>query len=348
MTTNKIDLKNLSFEQLQSLVHELGMELYRAKQIARWVFHKHAADIDHMTDLPRDLRSLLSGCACISSFAPAQQQVSRDGSIKYQFLTEDSLGVETVYIPERKHITLCVSTQVGCAMGCRFCCTGAMGLVRNLTAAEILNQISAVLQRKDCLGKLPNIVFMGMGEPLSNYENTVKSIRILLSPWCYDFSHRKITVSTAGVVPGIDRLGQELPVNLAVSLNAPNDALRNYLMPVNRRFPLDMLMDAVRRYPVPPRKRITFEYILIKDINDSEKHAAQLSRLLADIPCKINLIPYNAHTATGFKQPEEQTISRFQDMLHARHFTAPVRRSKGADIAAACGQLGGPKAGAPV
>jgi 23S rRNA (adenine2503-C2)-methyltransferase len=293
-----------------------------------------------MTSLSKEIRAKLKEVAGISSLDPETIAASRDGSKKYLFKTADGFGVETVLMPEKTHQTLCISTQIGCSLGCRFCFTGTLGLKRNLTTAEILNQVSAVLKTEKFKEKLPNLVFMGMGEPLLNYENVLKSLKILLSPWGFNFSHRKITVSTAGIPPLIRQLAEDLPVNLAISLNAPDDEIRSYLMPVNKKYPLKQLLKEARSFPVPSRKRITFEYILIKEVNDSPAHAEALARLLKNIPCKINLIPFNEYPGTSFHRPEEKQVLRFQSILHNHHFTAPIRMSKGSDIVAACGQLG--------
>jgi 23S rRNA (adenine2503-C2)-methyltransferase len=337
----KHDLKNLSIEELGQLVAGIGMEPYRARQIAQWVFRQHAGSIDEMTSLSKQARARLSEVACISTLALEQVACSRDGSKKFLFRTADGYGIESVLMPEKTHWTLCISTQIGCALGCRFCYTGTLGLARNLTVAEILNQVSAVLNTGEFQEKLPNLVFMGMGEPLLNYENTLKSLKILLSPWGFNFSHRKITVSTAGITPAIKELAHDLPVNLALSLNASNDKTRTFLMPVNKKYPLKDLLAEARSFPIPSRKRITFEYILIKDVNDTAVHAEELARLLQKIPCKINLIPFNEYPSAPFKRPEERQIVRFQSILHQHNYTAPVRMSKGSDIVAACGQLGG-------
>jgi 23S rRNA (adenine2503-C2)-methyltransferase len=337
----KHDLKSLSLEELETLCRNLGLEAYRARQVFQWVFQKNVTAIDLMTNISKEARERLAGVAVISSLRHERTDCSADGSRKFLFRTHDGYGIESVLIPERSHTTLCISTQIGCPLQCRFCHTGRNGLVRNLSRAEIINQIHAVLTAERFSQKLPNLVFMGMGEPLANYENTVGSIRILLSPSGLNFSHRKITISTAGLIPQMRRLGADLPVNLAISLNAPNDELRSLLMPVNRQFPIHDLLQTARHYPLSPRKRITFEYILIKNVNDAPAHAVALTRLLKNIPCKINLIPFNEHPSVEYKQPDEKTITNFQAILHAGHFTAPVRRSKGSDIAAACGQLGG-------
>jgi 23S rRNA (adenine2503-C2)-methyltransferase len=337
----KYDLRNMSIEEIEELCSSLGLEPYRARQIAQWVFRHHAESIDAMTSLSKELRRKLGEVAGISSLALETIAVSRDGSKKFLFKTEDGFGVETVLMPEKTHQTLCISTQIGCSLGCRFCFTGTLGLKRNLTTAEILNQVSAVLKAENAKEKLPNLVFMGMGEPLLNYENVLKSLKILLNPWGFNFSHRKITVSTAGITPLIRRLAEDLPVNLAISLNAPDDELRSYLMPVNKKYPLKQLLSEAHNFPVPSRKRITFEYILIKEVNDSSAHAEALARLLKNIPCKINLIPFNEFPNAGFQRPEHARILQFQSILHNHHFTAPLRISKGLDIVAACGQLGG-------
>jgi len=340
-THEKIDLKGLCLPELEAFLGDLGAaEAYRARQIARWIFQKHVSRIQDMTNLSKPLRQQLDHTAYISSLRPEKTAVSCDGSKKFLFKTRDGYGIESVLIPEKNHSTLCISTQIGCALGCRFCCTGRAGLTRNLSAAEIVNQVSAVLSAEPSFTKPPNLVFMGMGEPLMNYDSTVKSIRMLTAPWGFNFSHRKITVSTAGIVPGLQRLGHDVPVNLAISLNAPDDGVRNFLMPVNQKYPLHDLLGAARCFPLASRKRITFEYILIRDINDSPEHARKLTGLLKNIACKINLIPFNPHPSVSFQPPEEHVISSFQEILHSRHFTAPIRRSKGADIAAACGQLG--------
>ncbi len=336
----QIDLKNLTFEEITALAKQLGLEPFRARQIYQWIFQKHVREMDQLTNISKGARQRLKSIACISRLLPQRIDISGDGSKKFLFMTKDGYGIETVLMQEQNHQTLCISTQIGCPVRCRFCFTGRRGLIRNLSTSEIVNQVSAVLQEENITSKLPNLVFMGMGEPLANYTNTVKSIRILQCPWGLDFSHRKITVSTAGLIPQMKRLGQELPVNLAISLNAPNDRIRNYLMPINKKFPVRELIKAARQFPLPSRKRITFEYILIKNVNDAPEHARALGKLLSNIPCKINLIPFNEHAATAMQKPDEKAVLEFQAVLHSRHFTAPIRRSKGSDIAAACGQLG--------
>lgn len=336
----KPDLKNLSLEELEIQLSRFGLKPYRAKQIYQWLFLRQAESISCMTDISKDIRKKLDENSRIGHLCLKKVDQSKDGSRKFLFETEDAKGIESVLIPEKNHFTLCISTQIGCPMKCRFCYTGKSGLFRNLTPSEILNQVGTIIKHQNFKDRLPNIVFMGMGEPLSNYQNTVKSIHTLLSPWGFNFSHRKITVSTAGLIPQINRLALDLPVNLAISLNAPNNRIRNQLMPVNKKYPVEALILAAKNYPISKRKRITFEYILIKDINDSVENAAELADKLKGFPCKINLIPFNEHPAISYRQPDEERIRKFRAVLLKNKFTAPVRRSKGSDIAAACGQLG--------
>jgi len=337
---NMPDLKDYTLPELIKDLKSLGLESYRARQVFGWVHQKQAVTFENMTDLSKDLRARLSNQFTISNFSPCKISKSRDGSTKYVFRTCDGHGIESVAIPERRHLTICISTQIGCAMGCRFCFTGQGGLVRNLRPGEIINQVLAVMREESRGERLPNIVFMGMGEPLANYDNLVKSIRILQDPNALHYTHRKITVSTCGLAPRITQLGKDMDVNLAISLNAPEDTLRSKLMPVNTTYPLAHLLDAARRYPLAPRKKITFEYILMRDVNDAARHARLLAELLSGIRCKINLIPFNEHTQVDFRAPDEKQLLIFQKILHEHKYTAPVRRSKGDDIAAACGQLG--------
>lgn len=338
--TQTYDLKGMSWESLTALCRDIGLEPYRARQIYQWVFQKNVDNPLHMTSLPKKARSVLAQTVTISRLHQQQTAVSCDGSKKIVFRTCDGHRIETVIIPERSHVTLCISTQIGCPLQCRFCFTGRAGLIRNLTVSEIVNQVHGVVAEEGLFNRLPNLVFMGMGEPLANYDNTVAAIRILMNPWGMNFSHRKITISTAGLIPQMERLGNDLPVNLALSLNAPTDEIRSFLMPINRRYPLHDLLAAARSYPLPNRKRITFEYILIRDVNDAPQHAETLAHILRHVPCKINLIPFNEHPGVDFRRPDAKRIAAFQKILHDRHFTAPIRYSKGADIAAACGQLG--------
>ncbi|MBN2466797.1 MAG: 23S rRNA (adenine(2503)-C(2))-methyltransferase RlmN [Deltaproteobacteria bacterium] len=337
-----VNLKNLSPAELTVLVEELGWEPYRVQQIMRWLYRKRVSDIDMMTNLPLELRAHLKTVAVTSRFTPEKVMISRqDGTKKYQFRLEDGGLIESVLIPEPDHRTVCLSTQLGCGLKCRFCYTGRNGLIRNLTPAEILNQVDAVLEDSKNDSIIRNIVLMGMGEPLANYDNTLKALEIILHSSGYHYSHRRVTLSSAGLIPQLRRLGQDNPVNLAISLNAADDETRTFLMPVNRTYPLKDLVEACREYQLPNRKRVTFEYTLIAGVNDSLQDARNLARLLRSIRCKINLIPFNEHPATEFKRPKQETIDAFKGLLLDNNYTVTTRESGGRDIMAACGQLGG-------
>lgn len=338
-TSAPMDIKNLSREQLEAWLESKGVAPYRAGQIFKWIFSQQVDQFTSMTNLGQELRENLADHFVISRLKTEKVETSRDGSQKYLFELADGNRIETVLIPEKEHKTLCISSQVGCTMGCRFCLTGAGGFIRNLTVGEIVSQVRDI---KKSIGSHPlsNIVLMGMGEPLANYENVVQAIRILTDrDFGMDFSTRRVTLSTAGLVPEMARLGQDVLVNLAVSLNATDNDTRSNLMPINRKYPLEMLLEACRRYPLPPRKRITFEYILIRDVNDSPENARRLTKLLRPIRAKINLIPFNEHAGSPFRRPDEKTLTVFQDILVQQHYTAIIRNSKGQDIFAACGQL---------
>jgi len=275
-----------------------------------------------------------------------QEQVAADGCRKFLFALSDGNLVESVLIPEEGHHTLCLSTQVGCAQGCRFCLTARRGLVRHLTAGEIVGQVMAV--RRALTGELPltNLVFMGMGEPLANFAQLVKALTIISAPWGLNFSSRRLTVSTVGLAPMIPRLGLEAPANLTISLNAPDDAIRDRIMPVNRRYPLAELLAACRQFPLPQHRRITFAYVLLKDLNDAPAQARQLARLLKGFRAKINLIPFNSHPELSFAPPPLERILEFQEILRAANYTVFIRESRGQEIGAACGQLAGQRASA--
>jgi 23S rRNA (adenine2503-C2)-methyltransferase len=333
-----LDLKNLTLEELAALLAELGQKPFRAKQMVRWIYGRGVTSFADMTDLSKEFREALSKRAIISDWQPEVVEESLDGTRKYLFRLTDGQTIETVRIPmEGERATLCISTQVGCAMQCSFCLTGTFGLVRNLEAGEIINQVCAAL--KD--GPVSNIVLMGMGEPLHNLDNVVKALQILYLPEGFNFGARKVTLSTSGLVPQMAELGRRIRVNLAVSLNATTDAVRDELMPVNRRYPLKELMAACREYPLPPRARITFEYILIRGVNDTPQDAKRLVALLHGVKAKVNLIPYNEHEGSAFHAPTGETIEAFQTYLLDRNIVAIRRSSKGQDISAACGQLKG-------
>jgi 23S rRNA (adenine2503-C2)-methyltransferase len=337
------DLKDLSWPQLSAFLADLGGEPYRARQVARWVFKSGVSEIVAMTDLPSALRQTLAQRAQISRLSDPEVWQASDGTRKLRFRLADGAAIESVLIREPTRLTLCVSTQAGCRIGCAFCLTAKAGLRRHLRAAEIVDQM---IQARTLLApeeQLTNLVFMGMGEPLDNYANTVQALRIITHPEGLGFSPRRITVSTSGVVPAIRRFGAEaLRVNLAVSLNAPNDAIRTQLMPLNKRWPIRELLDACREFPQPRSRRITFEYVLLAGINDHPTHAEQLARLLATLRCKINLIPFNEFPGSGFHRPSPAAVAGFQQILLDHHLTATVRDSRGRDIGAACGQLAEP------
>jgi len=333
----QVDLKNFDLAELESFITGSGKERFRARQIFKWIYQKGAASFEEMTNLSKEFRRELAASAAISELVPEVVEVSRDGTRKYLFRLDDSNTIESVLIPEEDRSTLCISSQVGCAMACQFCLTGSFKLVRNLSVAEIVNQVCAV--RKEA--EIRNIVFMGMGEPLANLENVVKALGIITSDDGLQFSTRRVTVSTSGLVPELDRLGSMATVNLAVSLNATTDELRDRIMPVNLAYPLGELLAACKRFPLPARRYITFEYVLIGGVNDSLDDARRLVKLVSGIPCKINLIAFNEHEGCSFRSPTQEAIDAFHAYLLGKHFTVITRASRGGDISAACGQLKG-------
>jgi 23S rRNA (adenine2503-C2)-methyltransferase len=342
----KRNLVGLSRDQLAAAMAELGEKPFRAKQLWHWIYHRGATDFAAMTTLSKDFRQRLAETCMVRRPEVAVAQVSRDGTRKWLLRLADGQEVETVYIPEEDRGTLCVSSQVGCTLTCKFCHTGTQRLVRNLAPAEIVGQIMVA---RDDLGEWPapaegrkitNIVLMGMGEPLYNYDNVATAMRIAMDQEGLSVSKRKITLSTSGVVPEMERCGRELDVNLAVSLHATTDEVRDHIMPINKKYPLKMLLDACRSYPgTHNARRITFEYVMLKGVNDSEDDARRLIRLLKGIPAKVNLIPFNPWPGSFFECSDAATITRFADLLSAAHISAPVRATRGDDILAACGQL---------
>jgi 23S rRNA (adenine2503-C2)-methyltransferase len=336
-----LDLKEFTLDELEPVMAGWGQSPYRARQLVKWLY-KGVTDFHQMTDISRSFRQELSRQAHISSLTLADQQEAADGCRKFLFRLEDGQAVESVLIPEEDHATLCLSTQVGCAQGCRFCLTARRGLVRNLKAGEIVNQVLAVRSLLPANGRpLTNLVFMGMGEPLANYAAVVRALAILAAPWGLSFSPRRLTVSTVGLAPLIPRLGREGRANLTVSLNAPDDETRNRLMPVNRRYPLAELLAACRAFPLPPHRRITFAYVLLNGVNDSPAQARQLARLLQGLKAKINLIPLNPDPRLPFSPSPQARVLEFQEILRRHHYTVLLRESRGRDISAACGQLVG-------
>ena len=337
----KIDLKGLDTRETQAWIESLGLEEYRGRQIRHWIFKGRVASFGEMTTLPKTLREQLKEHASISPLEAVETLASRDGTRKTLFRCHDAQLVESVLIPERDHFTLCISSQVGCAMGCRFCLTGKQGLIRNLTAGEIVDQVVQVRNTLAEPDRLTNIVMMGMGEPLANYDAVIKAIGNLVDDDGMNFSHRKLTLSTCGLIPQMKRLGRDVRVNLAVSLNAADDRTRDDLMPINRKYPLEALMSACRLFPLPNRRMITFEYILLRGINDREEDAWNLVGRLTGIRAKVNLIPFNPHPGSRFSPSTPENMQRFQEILLKKNFTATIRKSKGQDILAACGQLSG-------
>jgi len=333
----KTDLKNFTLEELESFIAGCGKERYRARQIFKWLYQKDATTFGEMSNLSKEFRSELEHTAHISSLVPEVVEVSRDGSMKYLFRLADGNAIESVLIPEEDRSTLCISSQVGCAMACEFCLTGTFKLARSLTTAEIVNQVCAVKKETE----VRNIVLMGMGEPLANLDNVISALQIITSPDGMQFSTRRVTVSTAGLVPELDKLGNAVTINLAVSLNATTDEVRSRLMPINRKYPLRELLDACKRYPLPARRMITFEYVMIQGINDSIEDARRLVRLISNIPSKVNLIPFNEHDGCSLRKSDQETIDRFHHYLLGKHVTVITRASRGGDISAACGQLRG-------
>jgi len=337
------EIKDLDRTRLAEWVAAQGLPKFRNEQILRWLYARRAKSFHDMTDISKPTRQLLDRHFTITPPMISREETSADGSRKYLFVLKDGNTIESVLIPERNHYTLCISTQVGCAMGCRFCMTGKNGLTRNLSKAEILDQIQGVYEElPEDAPPLTNIVLMGMGEPLANYENVRRAIDLMTDNRIgLGFSNRRITLSTAGIVPRLKDLARDTKIRLAVSLNAGDNETRDMLMPINRKYPLEQLIAACTEYSLSPRDRITFEYILIKDVNDRIEDARRRARLLRPVKAKINLIPFNEHPESGFKRPEESVIEAFQAELLQKHYTAVIRWSKGGDISAACGQLRG-------
>jgi len=339
-SADKIDIKDLTPEALALWLQTRRVAPYRAGQVFRWIYSRQADSFDVITDIKKELQQLLSNHFSLDRLTPIKVESSADGSRKYLFKLSDNHCIESVLIPEKSHLTLCISTQVGCAQGCRFCLTARSGFVRNLTKNEIVSQVRDIMMDLDDDRQLTNIVLMGMGEPLANYDHVVRAVETLTNREIgLGFANRRITVSTAGLVPKLTSLGRDTRVNLAVSLNATENSTRDMLMPINRKYPIETLLEACRTYPLPPHRRITFEYILINGVNDTPADAGRLAKLLQPIRSKINLIPFNEHEGSDFSAPPESAVLRFQEILLQKNYTVIIRRSKGRDISAACGQL---------
>jgi 23S rRNA (adenine2503-C2)-methyltransferase len=319
-----------------------GEKAFRARQVQRWIHQRGEADFAQMSDLARDLRQTLSEKACVEPPQIVGDTTASDGTRKWLLKVDGANAVEAVFIPEARRGTLCVSSQAGCVLDCAFCSTGKQGFNRNLTTAEIIGQLWLANRLLDGKRPVTNVVMMGMGEPLLNLDNVIPALRLMLDDNAYGLSRRRVTVSTAGVIPGMDRLRDECPVALAVSLHAPNDALRDKLVPVNRKYPLAQLVAACNRYlEKAPRDFITMEYVMLEDVNDSEAHARELVALSKKVRSKFNLIPFNPFPNAGFKRSSPERIRRFADVLQRAGLTVTTRKTRGDDIAAACGQLAG-------
>lgn len=347
-----VNLLDFDVAALTAWFAQLGEKPFRARQVLRWIHRFGSDDFEQMTDVAKSLRTRLADEAQIRAPKPLRDSIAADGTRKWLLDVGHGNAIETVFIPEAQRGTLCVSTQVGCALECAFCSTGRQGFYRNLTTAEIIGQL---WHAKRVLGAvkqpgvadsgervISNVVLMGMGEPLANYDNVVTALKLMLDDDAYGLSRRRVTVSTAGMVPAIDRLREDCPVALAISLHAPTDELRDRLVPLNRKYPLRELLAACRRYlENAPRDFITFEYVLLAGVNDHAADAHALVKLVSDIPCKFNLIPFNPFLDSGFSKPATESVRRFQEILMNADIVTTVRKTRGDEIDAACGQLAG-------
>jgi len=351
----KVNLLGLTEAGLRDYMQSLGEKPFRARQIMKWVHHLGVSDFNAMTDLSKSLRQTLSEQAQIVAPQIVSQLDSVDGTRKWVLRVSGGSCIETVYIPEPGRGTLCVSSQVGCSLDCSFCATGKQGFMRDLTAAEIIGQLWLAIASfdgfnpsreygQDEIGRITNVVMMGMGEPLLNFDNVVAAMNLMMDDLAYGLSKRRVTLSTSGVVPMLDKLGTVSDCSLAISLHAPTDELRDELVPINKKYPIAVLLESAQNYinGLSDTKRvITIEYTLIDQVNDSLQQAQQLVALLRDVPCKINLIPFNPFALSDYKRPSNNRIKAFQRVLNEAGFVAPIRTTRGADIEAACGQLAG-------
>ncbi len=336
----RIDIAELDRPALETALAECGHERFRARQIFRWVYRRGVTDLSMMTDLSRELRATLAAALTLTPPAIVTRERSTDGTEKFLLRLADGRQIESVFIPDTPGMTFCISTQVGCAMACAFCLTGKMGLVRNLTAGEIVGQVRVLAGALKLHDKTFNIVLMGMGEPLHNYDETMKALRILADEYGLALPPRRVTLSTVGLLPALERLAREpIMPNLAISLHAPTDLQRGDLVPINRKYGVREIVDACRRFPLRKRSRITFEYVLLAGVNDGPEDARKLARLLDGVKAKVNLIPLNAAAGIPFERPSDTSIDHFARMLAERGITVSVRKSRGRDIRAACGQL---------
>jgi 23S rRNA (adenine2503-C2)-methyltransferase len=345
--TKSVNLLDYNYKQMRQLMSDIGEKPFRAQQLMQWIHQAGITDFAEMTNLSKSFRQHLEEVAVIRLPDILSQQVSEDGTYKWLLTLECGNSIETVYIPEAGRGTLCVSSQVGCALNCSFCSTGKQGFNRNLTTAEIIGQVRlAVRELSNSNGahdrRVTNVVMMGMGEPLLNYDNVVSAMDIMMDDYAYGLSKYRVTLSTSGVIPDMERLSEESAVSLAVSLHAPNDELRNILVPINKKYPLEMLMDTCTRYyHKEPKRVVTFEYVMLKGVNDQPEHAEQLIKLLRNVPSKVNLIPFNPFPHTEYERSSKKAIDAFRDKLIAKGINTITRKTRGDDIDAACGQLAG-------
>jgi 23S rRNA (adenine2503-C2)-methyltransferase len=350
MTADKVNLLGLDREGLERFCAELGEKPFRARQLLQWIHQRGIADFDQMTDLSKAFRAKLAAVAEVRAPEVMADQPSGDGTRKWLLRMDATNGIEAVYIPDDERGTLCISTQVGCALDCSFCSTGKQGFNRDLTTAEIVGQVwhaARALGQFDGAcdpadRRITNIVLMGMGEPLMNYERVLPALRLFMDDLGYGLSKRKVTLSTSGVVPGIDRLTADVDVALALSLHAPNDELRDRLVPLNRKWPIAEVIAACRRYvDARPHRHVLIEYVMLDGINDTDQHARELVRICSQLPIKVNLIPFNPFPGSGYRRSDEARIAAFRAILQGKGIITTTRRTRGEDIDAACGQLAG-------
>jgi 23S rRNA (adenine2503-C2)-methyltransferase len=348
----RADLRTMTLDEAEAFSAAQGWPRFRGEQIWRWVHDKAARSFDDMTNLGRETRARLAETATIGGLTLAEVQTSHDGTRKLRLVTHDGQSIESVLIPDGDKTTQCISSQVGCAVDCQFCATAKLGLKRNLDAGEIVDQVylaRKLLAEVEPGRRISNLVYMGMGEPLHNYDNLVRSLRILTHDKGIGLSQRRITVSTSGLVPKLERLGgEDVRPNLAVSLNAPNDEIRDAIMPINRKWNIAKLLGALRAYPLEQRRRITFEYVLLAGVNDSLRDAGQLAKLLRGIKCKVNIIPFNPHPEAPYARPSHAAVTAFQDECRRLGMPTYLRTPRGDDIDAACGQLANRSNGSPI
>ena len=338
-----VNLLDFDRASLAAWFESRGEKPFRAQQLLKWLYQQGVSDFDQMTNLGKALREKLKSVAAIRDLTPVFDQFSEDGSRKWLFELDDGNRIETVYIPEKSRATLCISSQVGCSLNCSFCSTATRGFNRNLTTAEIIGQLRAAsrLLRADGCRPVSNVVFMGMGEPLLNFDHVLRASNLMQDDFAFALSKRRVTLSTAGVVPGLKQLGEMTDISLALSLHAPDDELRSQLVPLNRKYPIREVLQACRNYVGEGRRRVPVEYVMLDGVNDSDQQARALARLLKNVPAKVNLIPFNPFPETRYKRSSKQRIDGFREILNNAGIVTITRRTRGDDIDAACGQLAG-------